>query len=85
MLQIADIFAPIKEKFLRGEFKDISFKYDHISVLARITRRYTHQEYANGELLLNAVDYMLPTILAPLSLNFTDGSFIATPIAIYIE
>lgn len=85
MLQMEDVLAPINPKFLRGDFKDISFKYKKISVLARITRKFTYETYDGADILLNAVDYMLPNILKSINMDIANDSFIATPISIYIE
>lgn len=85
ILQMKDVLAPINPSFLRGEFKDISFKYNRIHLIARITRTFTYTNYNGVEILLNAVNHMLPSVLKEFNVEIKNGSFIATPIAIYIE
>lgn len=85
LLIINNVIAPINSKFLRGNYKDISFKYDDINVLVRITRTYKKQQYSNAKILLNAIDHMMPSLLQLFNIDLNDSSLIATPIAIYIE
>lgn len=85
MLIINNIIAPINSEFLRGNFKDISFKYDKINMLTRITRAYHQQQYDGAKMLIHAIDHMLPSVLEMFNIKFDDNTLIATPIAIYIE
>ena len=85
ILVMDNIVAPIKKEFLRGDYKDISFKYDNINLLARITKVHKPINTVGPKMILHAVSYMLPTIMDPYQIKIQNGTLIATPIAIYIE
>ena len=59
----------------------------YTSFLARITRKFEYIKYENdSNMLINAVDYMMPSILKSFHIDIIDNeTYIATPIAIYIE
>lgn len=48
-------------------------------------RKFYKEEYEGAELLLNAITYMLPSVLKIFDINLSDGTLVTTPIAIYIE
>lgn len=87
LLYTNNILLPVKKEFLRDSFEDISFKYKRINFLARITRKFEYIKYENdSNMLINAVDYMMPSILKSFHIDIIDNeTYIATPIAIYIE
>ena len=87
ILTMDKMIAPIKNRFLRGEYNDISFKYEKINILAKITRikEYHNYDDTGSELLLSAADYMLPEFLRIFNIKIETGTLVVTPIAIYIE
>ena len=87
LLYTNNILLPVKKEFLRDSFEDISFKYKRINFLARITRKFEYIKYENdSNMLINAVDYMMTSILKSFHIDIIDNeTYIATPIAIYIE
>ena len=87
LLITENMILPIKRNFLRGDYKDISFKYqDKISLLAQSTRRLNNDTQPVGtDLVLRAVDVFLPLVLKMFQIPTDENTLVAIPIGIYVE